>query len=203
MSPYPLSGLLNFLLGILLVQGATGALVMAALSTGEPRPWLLFGLLCLALALLAAFWFASILQHGRKEAVTGIKEDFSREREKIRLQAERAKARVMRDSHRQILRDRSRTQTKAGVKVGAAFLATAALGGVMLLGQFITFGLLTLSTAGGALAGYALRTRQDQLARRRDREQALTGRPTEKLITSDTPRRVWGLLTQRRPADGG
>jgi PHD/YefM family antitoxin component YafN of YafNO toxin-antitoxin module len=201
MSPYPLSGLIKFLLGILLVQGATGALVMAALRTGEPRPWLLFGLLCLALALLAAFWFTTILQHGRKEAVTGLREDFSREREKLRLQAERARAKALQDSHRQILRDRSRTQTKAGFKVGAAFLTTAALGGVVLLSQFVTFGLLALSTAGGALAGYAVRTRQEQLARRR--EQALPGRPAEKLLTSDSPRRIWGLLTQRRSPDGG
>jgi hypothetical protein len=194
MTPYPLTGLLKFLLGILLVQLATGVQVLAALHTQGWQAWWLFALLSFALGLLAALWFTSILHHSRKDAVAGLREDFSREREKIRVQAERAKARVVKQSHQQILKERDRTQTKAGLKVGTAFAVVAGLGGVMLLTQFVTFGLLTLGTAGGALAGYALRARQD--ARRR--EQALAGPKTERLIGEEGARKALSTLTRRR-----
>ena len=84
------SGLFKFLIGILLVQVATGILVVVAMRMENPELWILFGLLALTLCLISAFWFTSIITHAKQDAVAQIREDFSREREKIRVRAERS-----------------------------------------------------------------------------------------------------------------
>jgi hypothetical protein len=196
MSRYTFSGIFKFLLGILLVQAATVAQVVAALHSDSRDVWILLGGLSLVLSLLAALWFVSILHHARKDAVSRMKDDFSKEREKIRLRAERDKAKVIRQSQEQILKDRDRTQAKASLKVGASFAGALGLGALMLFTQFFTFGLLTLSTAGGALAGYAWRTRQELT--RRNREAALQGPRTEKVISWDGARHALASLTRPR-----
>ena len=145
------TGLFKFLIGILLVQTATGILVVAALRTDNRELWLLFVLLALTLCLLSAFWFASISSHARKDAVAQVREGFSREREKIRIRAEREKSRVMEKSHQRIIKDRRLTQAKANTKSGVLLAGTLALGGVMLFTQFLTIGLLLMAAAGGAL----------------------------------------------------
>lgn len=48
---------------------------------------------------------------------------------------------------------------KTGLMLGGA----AGVGVFMVLTQFVTLGLLTLTTAGGAALGYGLRARQDRL----------------------------------------
>lgn len=177
MNRYGISDLIRFLLGILLVQTATGIQVLAALRSADREIWLLFGLLSLTLAGVAALWFTSIANHGRKDAVARMKDDFSREREKIRVRAEREKTKVIEKSHQQIIKHRDRTQTKASMKAGASFAAVVVLGGIMLFTQFIPLGMLLMTTAGGALAGYGFRARQEYLGRRRSPE-----------LTGNTPR---------------
>ena len=188
MSRYSISYLIKFLLGILLVQAATAIQVLAALRSDNPEIWLLVALLSLALAGLAALWFTSLVNHARKEAIAHTKDGFSREREEIRLRAERAKARVIEKSHQQIIKDRNRTQTKANVKVGASFAGMVALGAVMLFTQFVTFGLLLMTTAGGALAGYGLRVRQEY--RGRSQKPKMTSDKPESLVGSRSARKV-------------
>jgi hypothetical protein len=168
MSRYSISDLIKFLLGLLLVQTATGVQVLAALRSENREIWLLFALLSLTLGSLAALWFTSIVNHARKDATARVKDDFSREREKIRLRAEREKTRVIEKSHQQIIKARDRSQAKANVKVGASFAGVLALGGIMLFSQFFTLGMLLMTTAGGALAGYSFRARQEHLNRKRN-----------------------------------
>jgi len=184
---FNLSGLIKFLFGILVVQIATGALVYAALRTEQQELWLLFGALAFVLSLLAGLWFSAIVHQARKDEVAHIRENFSRQKEKIKLQAEKDKAKVMKQTHRQLLKDRDRTQSKANMKVGASFAGVMGLGLFMMFTQFVTIGMLTLTTAGGALAGYAFRTRQDYLSRQKDNggENNLLGRMKgQKAITA-------------------
>jgi len=174
------SGIFKFLIGILLAQTATGILVVVALRTENREVWLLLGLLGLTLSLLTAFWFASIVTHAKKDATAHMREGFSREREKIRVRAEREKSKLMEKSHQRIIKDRSRTKYKANTKSSALVVGALAVGGVMLFTQFLTFGLLLMTTAGGALAGYLMRSRQLTLGSKR--KPILGSEKTEKLV---------------------
>lgn len=160
------SGIFKFLTGILLLQIATGILVILALRTENREIWLLFVLLALTLCLLTVFWFASIITHAKKDAMAQLQEGFSREREKIRIRAEREKSKVIEKSHQRIIKDRSRTQAKANTKSGAMFAGVLTLGVILVFTQFFTFGLLLMTTAGGAIAGYLMRSRQVILSRK-------------------------------------
>ena len=124
--------------------------------------WLLIAALALIIGFLAALWFASMPPHSRKDALVRVQESFSREREQFRVRAEREKNKVIRQSHQQIARERRRAQHKDSFKVGASIAAVLALGMMMLLTQFFTIGLLTLTTAGGAVGDYLFRARQDR-----------------------------------------
>ena len=162
-----LTSIVKFFIGILLVQSATGMLVFAALRTEKQELWMLFILLALTLCLLTALWFASLVSHARRDARSQLQENFSREREKIRLKAEREKSKVIEKSHQRIIRDRSLTQAKSTIKSGAWLGGVLILGGIMIFTQFFTFGLLLMATAGGGLGGYLLHARQYRLTRPR------------------------------------
>jgi hypothetical protein len=212
MSRYPLPGLLKFLLGITIVQAATAAIVMAVLRTSDQQVWWLLGGLALTLSLLAASWFVSIVNHAKKDAVAGMKDSFtrerekirakaekhkeemSREREKIRLRAEREKTKIVKDTHEQLIKERVRSNSKANFKVGASFAGLIGVGAMMLFTQFITLGLITLTTAGGALAGYTYRLRQDHRSKRKENQSLEANGKKEKLIgpNSSPPARKRG-----------
>ncbi len=159
--------MLKFLPGILVLQLATAALVVAIVKTTHEGYWLTFGLLTLFTSFLTAFWFGSIASHVKKDALLQAQDHFAKEREKIRLKAEKEKTKVIEQSHQKIAKETSRAHAKANFKVGGAFAAALCAGIAMLFVEFVTFGLLTLSTACGGLAGYVLRSRQEKLPRRR------------------------------------
>jgi hypothetical protein len=160
MTNFSLSGLFKFFIGILLVQGATAILAVVALRTESHEVWLLLTLIALTLGLLTAFWFASIISHAKKDAAAHIREGFSREREKIRVRAEREKSKLMEKNHQQIIKDRNRAQTGSNIRSGALLAGVVSLGAILVFTQFFTFGLLLMTTAGGGLAGYLLHSRQ-------------------------------------------
>jgi hypothetical protein len=210
---YPLPGLLKFLVGITLVQAATAAIVAAGLRTQDQQIWLLLSGLALTLSCLAAFWFVSIVNHAKKDAIVNLKDSFarerekirnkaekhkeamSREREKIRLLAEREKTKIVKDTHEQLIKERVRSNSSANFKVGASFAGLIGIGAMMLFTQFITLGLLTLTTAGGALAGYTYRLRQDR-EKRKESQPLEAPRQGEKLIGSGASKNA---LTSARP----
>ncbi len=162
--------MLKFLIGILLVQAGTIALFFAVTRTGLENTQLMLtiGLLEVLFSVLAAFWFSSIARQRHREELETAKEEHAREREKIRVNAERQKAMIVSKSHKQLLKETRRAHAAANFKVGAAFAGALAFGGVMLYSQFVTFGLLILTTAGGGLAGYLARGKQ--IARIRHKE---------------------------------
>ncbi len=184
MIDFGIANLIRFLLGILIVQAATAVQIYAALQTDKPLLWVVFGGLSLILGILAALWFSSMLRHAQKDAVKNMSERFSKEREKTK---------VIKQSHQQIIKDRNRTQSRASMKVGASFAGVIGLGGLMLFTQFFTLGMMLMSTAGGALAGYALRTRQEYKTRNDGPKVLPESRPLKR-IGADSARRLTEVI---------
>ncbi|MGH8615872.1 MAG: hypothetical protein ACREYF_28640 [Gammaproteobacteria bacterium] len=156
----------RFLPGLILLQAATAVLVYAALSQPVKGYWIAFGLIALLTNVLTAFWFGAIVKQIKKDAVARTKEVFAKERERLRLQTEKEKSKVIEQSHKRVVQETNRAQAKANFKVGAAFVGALGVGAVMLFTELVTLGLLTLSTGGGALAGYLMRERQAQRGHR-------------------------------------
>ncbi|MDX9834486.1 MAG: hypothetical protein RBT36_04640 [Desulfobulbus sp.] len=157
--------MLKFFPGIVLVQIITlGLMLIFPVNPAEPAiwSWLRLAAPVLVVALLTACWFGAMAAHQRKDAISHMQEAHARERETIRMQAERAKAKVLQQAHQETLQTVQRTSTRAAIKVGTAFAVLAAIGGALLLTQFITLGLLVLTAAGGAMGGYLLRFRQEK-----------------------------------------
>jgi hypothetical protein len=154
--------MIRFLPGILLIQIATIALVLLAPDNLQGLAWLRLVIPLLVVGFFAAFWFAAIAKHKSKDDVARLKEEHAREREKIQINAERAKTRLVKKTQQQISRETKIAHGKANFKVGAALAGVMGLGALMLLTQFLTLGVFTLTTAGGALGGYLYRGRKER-----------------------------------------
>jgi hypothetical protein len=157
----------RFLPGILVVQAATAALIVAATGSASEANWAAMAALALIITVLAALWFGSIADHVKKDALANASTGFAREREHLLVAAETEKRAALEASHRTIVRETQRARTRANVKLGLGLLALLSLGGLMLAIEFMMVGLLIFATAGGALGGYLVRVRQDSLAGRK------------------------------------
>jgi hypothetical protein len=155
--------MLKFIPGILILQVITIALMLIAPSDMENWGWLRLAIPVLIAGFLTAFWFGSIAAHQRKDAISRLKEYHAQERESIRLNAERAKTKLAKQAQRKTLQEVRRSSVRANFKIALAFTGVAGLGGLLILTQFMSLGLLTLTTAGGALSGYLLRIRQEKV----------------------------------------
>ncbi len=187
--------MLRFLPGIILIQLATVALVFLAPDNLQGAAWLRLLIPILVVGFFAAFWFAAIAKHKSKDDVAMLKAEHAREREKIQINAERAKTRIVKKTQQQISRETKIAHGKANFKVGVALAGVMGLGALMLLTQFLTLGVFTLTTAGGALGGYLYRRRKerhnnllaDQQNTQLNKQQSLTqaNAPPPKLIPAD------------------
>jgi hypothetical protein len=195
------TSILKFFAGILLVQAVTAAGLLLALRSEQPEVWLMLALFAATTGFLAALWFASLASRAAQAAVSKASARLSAERERVRTRAEQEKAKVVVQSHEQIAHERSRAEARANVKVGVAAAAVVGLGGLILLTQFVTLGLLALLSAGGAVGGYLFRVRQEQRRHREAPSQALGRAETGKLIESRVGQ-ASRLLTNKR-ADAG
>ncbi len=151
----------RFLPGILLAQAAALGLTLLFPDIAENYNWAKIGVLLLVLAILVSLWFRSMALHMSKDEVVRLKETFAREREELRVKAERDKHRVLRQTHKEIAKETQRAHTRANAKVTTAFAGVAGVGALLLFTQFMTVGLLALSGAGGAAFGYFARLRQE------------------------------------------
>ena len=154
--------MLKFFPGILLVQVITIGLVLIAPADLENWGWLRLAVPIFIAGFLTALWFGSISAHQRKDEINRMSKTHYKEREALRVNAERAKAELLRKAQRTTLKEVRRSSMRANIKVGLAFAGLAGLGGVLILTQFMSLGLLTLATAGGGLGGYLLRVRQER-----------------------------------------
>jgi len=183
MRPFSLTSFLKYLIGVLFVQGVTVLLVVTAYRTDLERTGLLFLLLNLGIGTLTAFWFTSMAEGVRKQALSRAKEGFAREREKIRVRAEREKAKEIKSNRQRVSRQSQRMRMSGNLKTGMLLGGVAGLGAVLALTQFITLGLLTLSTAGGAAVGYGLRARRERLGSGSGKLLPRTEKPVRTLAT--------------------
>ncbi|HIO91280.1 MAG TPA: hypothetical protein EYG68_00355 [Leucothrix mucor] len=150
----------RFLIGIFLVQIATVALVLLSPDL-QGLGWFRLVVPLVVIGFFTAFWFQSIAKFKSKDELENLKGKHLREKAKIELNAERAKTKLVKQTQKQIAREAKITHAKANFKVGASFAAVVGAGALMLITELFTFGLLTLTTAGGALGGYVLRARRD------------------------------------------
>lgn len=174
--------MLRFLPGILLLQLATFGIGLIIGRPDDIKIWLIALVALVLLAVFAAFWFVSLARSETKDAVNKVKFelqeeankarlaqqdevnktklDFAKERENLHVSAEKAKTKLVEKTQKQIASDYKKTQGWANLKVGIAFAATVGAGILMLVIELLTFGLMTLTTAGGALGGYLVRARK-------------------------------------------
>ena len=167
----------RFLPGIIIVQIAMVAFVVTAVGSSHGPYWAPIGVLAFIVSLLVAFWFGSIANHIKKDALARAKEAFVRERERLLITTEADKRAVLEESHKRIIKETNRAHTKASFKLGAAFAGILCVAILMLSIQFITAGLLILATVGGALAGYVVRARQEFLALKKNAAQTVMTQP--------------------------
>ena len=172
----------KFAIGILLVQGATVLLVIAALQAKLGEIWLLMLCLGLLIGLMAALWFSSVAGECNQQKLARASEKFNRQRDRIRRQSEKEKTRELKESHRQLLRATRRGQSRSNVKLGATVAGLATAGVVLFFTQFMTLGLLALSLTGGALLGYGVRARQNRIS---VKGKLLGGTPVPKIPDAD------------------
>ena len=153
---------LRFLPGIIVLQISTAALVYALMAPeAHDALWIPVAVLGGVVSLLSAFWFGSIADHVKKDALAKIRTQHAHEREKIVVTAEIDKRAALEYSHQRILKETARAQSQAYWRLGLGLTGLLALGGIMVAIEFMTVGLLIMATAGGALGGYVMRTRQE------------------------------------------
>lgn len=156
----------QFLPGIILIQIATSALVYLVLNGSiEEHQTVAIVLLGLVVSLFGSFWFASIAQNKQKDLLEKTRQAHAEERESMLVETERQKAEMLKQTHKQIVKETNRAHAKANLKVGAMFAAAVGLGAMMLFTSFVTAGVMMLATTGGALTGYLARARQERKAK--------------------------------------
>jgi cell division protein FtsI/penicillin-binding protein 2 len=192
--------MLRFMIGIFLVQIATVVLIFLSPDL-EGYAWLRLAFPILMVGVFAAFWFQSIAKDKNKDELANLKDEYVKEKTqredsysaekatlndkylkekaKIQINAERAKTKLVKQTQKQIAREAKVTHGKANFKVGATFAAAIGAGALMLLIELFTFGLMTLTTAGGAMGGYYLR------AKRESKGEALLKKEQLKVISVD------------------
>ena len=155
--------MLRFFIGLTLAQLVIAALVYFSPLSNLLEQALLIGFIILLISLVTTLWFGTVAKHMADKRISVLKEQFASEREKINVSAERAQKKLLKSTQKEIESERRRQSTRANLKIGGTIALAAGFGVVMLMSQFFTLGLLSLTTAGGAIGGYLARTRKEQL----------------------------------------
>jgi hypothetical protein len=156
---------LKYFVGLVLIQAVTALLLYAWWRTGSTDAAVTFAALGLASALFAALWLASLARGHSHEALIRAEGHLARERERHKRLAAEERAKAVENTRRQVHRESQREKSRSNVKLYTAFAGIAGLGTLLLLTQFLSLGVLLISSSGGVVAGYLLRIRQE--ARRR------------------------------------
>ena len=154
--------MIRFLIGIVIIQVATIALVLLAPDNLQGIAWLRLIIPLFIVAIFSAFWFSSIANNKYKDDLSNLQAKHAKEREKLQVNAERAKTRIVKKTQQQIAKEAKLTHGKANFKVGATLAGAMGFGALMLLTEMLTLGIMTMTTAGGALGGYLYRGRKER-----------------------------------------
>ncbi len=152
----------RFFPSIILLQLVLVLVVYGATYSDTLTAYAAVGAYIIVAGLLFSFWFKTLSLMYSKDELSRQKDKFTKQREELRINAERDKLKVVTDTHKQAQKDANRTNAKANFKVGAAVAGAVGVGALLVVGQMVTLGLLTLTTAGGGLAGYIVRARQEK-----------------------------------------
>ncbi len=154
--------MLKFLPSLIVLQILLTLVVITVLQTDHELTAFVIAVYILVSGVAFAFWFRSISQLQSKDMIAALKEEHAQDREKIRVETEQQKVKVITDAQKQISKEVKRANAKANFKAGAVVAAAIGLGSLFIIGQMVTLGLITLTTAGGGLAGYLIRARQEK-----------------------------------------
>ncbi len=179
--------MIKFLPGIIILQAITAGLTYLLVTEGpSSEDHLFFALIALDIAfiLLMALWFSSLARQNNFAAMESLKEVHAKEREKLRVNAERQKNRLANKKNKEILKETKRAYTMANIKAGSVVIGLVLLGGVLVYSQFIAFGSMLLTAGGGGLLGYLARAKQESLFQRY--KSPFTGLPPEVSKEKDT-----------------
>ncbi len=176
--------MLRYLPGIILVQVVTFALFWV--NKGAPIELLLLraGLPAILFSVVTALWLSMIGRFEAERRNSALREQFSDERAQLNREIERTRSdamqeasldraqilerantereRLVRQTHKQLMKQERGASRRANIKVGLAFMGLTGFGVLMLVTQFMTLGLLTITAAGGAMGGYLFRWRQSR-----------------------------------------
>ena len=147
----------RFLPGLILIQATAIGMMLFVVDTSQATAWLKIVGVLSVITLTVSFWFDSIASQLGKDAVSSLNQQYAKEREHIRVEAEREKSRVIQASEKKYARAAAKVQSRANMKVGASLSGAVGFGVLMLFTEFVTLGMLTLFTTGGAMGGYLLR----------------------------------------------
>ena len=162
---------LKFLLGIILVQVITVILIyISPINVDESMSLLRLSVLLFFMALMVAFWFSSLSSNFHKDSEHQMKNEFAKERESLKVNAERAKTKVVKQAQKDIAKEATVTHAKANFKVGAAFAGVMGVGALFVFAQLITAGLLTMTAAGGVIGGYYWRGKRIETSKLKELE---------------------------------
>ncbi len=155
----------QFFLGIVIAQSTLYLLWLLNSDCSGAEAVLRIGVPALIIALVLSLWFLSILHSQSKEAQNRIEMRFANEREKIKIDAERAKMRAHKEAQKRIVKETTKAHAKANFKVGAAFAGVIGTGTLFVMAQMITAGVSLISTGAGAAGGYYLRGKRERFRR--------------------------------------
>ena len=174
--------MIRYFSGVVLLQIVTLALFWASLGSEFDEILIRSVLPAALIALVTGFWFSSIarsdgerlradmierhaaekekLLQTAEKSRTDILNKANVDRESIVVQASTEREQLLRQAHKDLLRHEKSVSRRANFKVGLAFAATTAAGVLLLITELLTLGLLTITSAGGALGGYLFRWKQ-------------------------------------------
>lgn len=147
--------MLRFFFGILVVQAACVGLVLVAdIDPADWNSWLPTLIAILTIGLVAAFWFANVASNLRRGELERLRSSFAKQREDLRVKAERDKHRLLRKNQKDVSSETRRVESRANRKVAIAVAGASAVGVLMMFASSLALGLSLLTGAGGALGGY-------------------------------------------------
>ena len=176
----------RYLPGIVLIQVVTLALFWVNQGATMENLLLRAGLPAAIIACVTALWLSTLGRMDGDRRNAELREKHASEREQLNREIERTRSeilqqasadkaqiqerahvereRLVKQTHKQLMQRERSISRRANVKVALAFMAVSGLGVLMLVTNMMTLGLLTITTAGGALGGYLLRWRQSRQA---------------------------------------